>query len=125
MSNPVPLPSIEEIDSIDRKRQQAVEALEISEAERLVKCQKCGRWVKMLSEPYQPKSDRRMHLQNMVRTLEKQKQESGGISEPKQAALKSLKSELDGLLENYKKNDLMRSLPVHYIRGKFRCIDCI
>jgi hypothetical protein len=40
LSNPLPLPSLEEIEKMERQRSQAIESLEISGNS--VKCQKCG-----------------------------------------------------------------------------------
>src|SRR5690348_11464278 len=111
---------------MDKERQQAIEALEIkSEPDRSVKCQKCGRWVRMLDNPYQPKSDRRQRLQNMIRIIEKQKESGANISESKEAALKSLKEELAEMLEGYKKHDFMPRIPLHHWKGKMICINCI
>ena len=50
MSNPIELPSLEEINEMDRQRLQAIEALEISEDSSSVKCQKCGNAVPIVGK---------------------------------------------------------------------------
>jgi hypothetical protein len=40
LSNPIPLPSLEQIEQMEKQRAQAIDALEISDGH--VKCQRCG-----------------------------------------------------------------------------------
>ncbi|MFL6432194.1 MAG: hypothetical protein ACJ71O_00490 [Nitrososphaeraceae archaeon] len=42
MNDPFELPSLEEIEEMDKRRSQAIESLQISDSGDSVKCQKCG-----------------------------------------------------------------------------------
>jgi hypothetical protein len=56
LSNPIEIPSLEEIEAMDRKRSQVIEALEISNDS--VKCQKCGNSVPLLNTLTKRRSNR-------------------------------------------------------------------
>ena len=52
MNDPFELPSLQEIEEMDKQRLQALESLEISDG--LVKCQKCGNAVPILRTTTKP-----------------------------------------------------------------------
>jgi hypothetical protein len=54
------MPSLEEIEQMERKRSQALEALEyvISESDKSVKCQRCGIAVPIVGKMSRPKNDK-------------------------------------------------------------------
>jgi hypothetical protein len=143
-----------EIEEMEKQRKHAEEALEISGddsqplATRSAKCQKCGRWVPLLSEPNHPQSHETERLQNTIKNLEVLQQKhlkfyDGDInadeeskkrrenklktqrSEARAKEITRLKDQLDTVLEEHAKHEFKRSLPLHYIQGKFRCYNCI
>ena len=70
-NNAVELPSIEEVEQMDKQQQNALESLEISitdyEKTSYVKCQKCGTRIAMFQ-----KSHRSYSVSNRITVLEKQ-----------------------------------------------------
>jgi hypothetical protein len=87
LSNPIEIPSLEEIEAMDRKRSQAIEALEISDHS--VKCQKCGIAVPLLRTRAKPSSIRIDGLETRINWIEN-RYSSGLIA--KAAAEANLKS---------------------------------
>jgi hypothetical protein len=88
--DPVEIPSLQEIEQMDRKRDQGLDAVEISISEagepRHVKCQKCGNIVPIVAKLNRPKNDRVVILQHsglkniitiiiMTRTMTSKQQE--------------------------------------------------
>ena len=69
-NNVIELPSLEEIEQMDKQQQNALESLEISitdyEKTSYVKCQKCGRQIAMFQ-----KSPRSYSVSNRITVLEK------------------------------------------------------
>jgi hypothetical protein len=68
LSNPIELPSLEQIEEMDKERLQAIEALEISNDS--IKCQKCGNSVPLLRTLTKPRSNRIDALQKRVKWIE-------------------------------------------------------
>ena len=131
-NNVIELPSLEEIEKMDKQQQNALESLEISitdyEKTSYVKCQKCGRRIAMFQ-----KSPRSYSVSNRITVLEKQiKQDEirnnhyhnnnndyNDIMESKQ--------ELADLLKEEEKNDLVTRLPLYSSRMtgyKWICSEC-
>jgi hypothetical protein len=128
LSNPIELPSLQEIDEMDRQRLQAIEALEISDGK--VKCQKCGNAFPLLSTSSKPNSVRIRFLKQHLRSLERYSQGSHRNINSKARAdanIKEVQQELAGLLEEEAKADALRRLPLHSskISGfKWICGEC-
>jgi hypothetical protein len=62
------LPSLQEIEELERQRSQAIESLQISDSS--VKCQKCGIAVPMLRAMTKPKSNRIAVLERQIKWIE-------------------------------------------------------
>jgi hypothetical protein len=113
------LPSLEEIEEVERQRSQAIKALEISNDS--VKCQKCGIAVPLLKMLTKPRSNRIDALQKRVKWIENHSQ-GNAIAEVKQ-----IKQELAELLEEEAKANALRRLPLYSYRitgWKFVCSKC-
>lgn len=72
-NNAVELPSLEEIQEMNRQQQKAMLSLEVSDSGKLVKCQKCGRLVSMFTKILKPHSvsNRIVTLQKRIKWAEK------------------------------------------------------
>jgi RNA polymerase-binding transcription factor DksA len=74
LNDPFELPSLEEIEEMDRQRSQAIESLQLSISESdsgdFVKCQKCGIAVPMLRILTKPKSNRIAVLEKQIKWIE-------------------------------------------------------
>jgi hypothetical protein len=68
LNDPFELPSLEEIQEMDKQRLQAIEALEISDD--FFKCQTCGKAVPLLKTLTKPKSNRIAILQKQIKWIE-------------------------------------------------------
>jgi hypothetical protein len=72
-SNPIELPSLEEVEAMDKLREEAIEALEYSSSEdgqyQYVKCQKCAQAIRIVGKLQRPKSpnDRIATLQKRIK----------------------------------------------------------
>ena len=131
-NNAIELPSLEEIEQMDKQQQNALESLEISitdyEKTSYVKCQKCGRRIAMFQ-----KSPRSYSVSNRITVLEKQikhnetrnnhyrnnNNDYNDIMESKQ--------ELADLLKEEEKKDLVTRLPLYSSRMtgyKWICSEC-
>src|SRR5918911_3177054 len=131
-NNAVVLPSLEEVEQMDKQQQNALESLEISitdyEKTSYVKCQKCGRRIAMFK-----KLPRSYFVSNRITVLEKQikrdeirknhyynnNNDYNDIMESKQ--------ELADLLKEEEKNDLVTRLPLYSSRMtgyKWICSEC-
>jgi hypothetical protein len=122
MSNPIILPSMEEIEQMEKQRSQAIEALQINENDNTVKCQTCSIAVPLLRRlTTKPNSIRIGILQTRIKWMENYSRISN-IND-----LQQLKAELADLLEEYAKYDKLRSLPLYSCRitgWKFVCSKC-
>ena len=74
MYDPFEIPSLEQIEEMERQQSQAVEALEISISEagepQNVKCQRCGTAVPIVGKMSRSKNDRIVTLQTRQRYME-------------------------------------------------------
>jgi hypothetical protein len=64
LNDPFELPSLEEIEEMDRQRSQAIESLQI--IDNSVKCQKCGMAVPIVGKLTKPKSNRIAVLEKRI-----------------------------------------------------------
>jgi starvation-inducible outer membrane lipoprotein len=72
-NNAIELPSLEEMEEMDRQQQKTIESLEISDNRKYVKCPKCGRLVAMFKNILKPHSvsNRIVTLQRHIKWAEK------------------------------------------------------
>jgi hypothetical protein len=117
------MPSLEEIEQMERKRSQALEALEhvISESDKSVKCQRCGIAVPIVGKMSRPKNDTVVKLQTRQRFMENH------LHFCSKEDLEAVKQELAEPLEEDAKDDKLRSMPLTYwpSRGKYVCGSCL
>jgi hypothetical protein len=93
------VPSLEQIEKMDRQRLQAINSLQITDNS--VKCQKCSISVPMLRTLTKPRSNRIDALQKRVKWIENHSHGNNAIAEVKQ-----LRQEIADLLEDTKANKL-------------------
>ncbi|MFL6470183.1 MAG: hypothetical protein ACJ71H_04955 [Nitrososphaeraceae archaeon] len=124
MNEPFELPSLQEIEEMDRQKSQAIESLEIFNHS--VKCQKCGMAVPIIGKLSKPNSNRIAVLEKRIKWLENYSR--GNINRHYYINdVKQLKAELADLLEQDAKADKLRSLPLYSCRitgWKFVCSKC-
>ncbi|MFL6419158.1 MAG: hypothetical protein ACJ71P_07065 [Nitrososphaeraceae archaeon] len=124
MNEPFELPSLQEIEEMDRQKSQAIESLEIFNHS--VKCQKCGMVVPIIGKLSKPNSNRIAVLEKRIKWLENYSR--GNINRHSYINdVKQLKAELADLLEQDAKADKLRSLPLYSCRitgWKFVCSKC-
>ena len=131
-NNVIELPSLEEIEQMDKQQQNALESLEISitdyEKTSYVKCQKCGRRIAMFQ-----KSPRSYSVSNRVTVLEKQIRQDEirnshyHINNNNYNDIMGSKQELADVLKEEDKNDLVTRLPLYSSRMtgyKWICSEC-
>ena len=131
-NNAVDLPSLEEIEQMDKQQQNALESLEISitdyEKTSYVKCQKCGRRIAMFQ-----KSPRSYSVSNRITVLEKQIKQDEirnnhyPNNDNEYNDIMESKQELADLLKEEEKNDLVTRLPLYSSRMtgyKWICSGC-
>jgi hypothetical protein len=146
LNDPFELPSLEDIEEMERQRSQAIESLQI--IDNSVKCQKCGMAVPIVGK-LTARNDRIAVLQKRIKWLENYQysnrhclhdhhRHSGntitsnnydgdGGSDDDIGVVKQLKAELTDLLEEDAKADKLRSLPLYSCRitgFKFVCSTC-
>jgi hypothetical protein len=118
------LPSLQEIEEMDRQKSQAIESLEIFDHS--VKCQRCGMAVPIIGKLSKPNSNRIAVLEKRIKWLENYSR--GNINRPSYINdVKAVKQELAELLEEDAKVDKLRSLPLYSCRitgFKFVCSRC-
>jgi hypothetical protein len=121
LNDPFELPSLEEIEQMERQRSQAVESLQISDSGNSVKCQRCALDIPIVGKLPRPHNDRVVILQRRIKWLENY-YHSVNIND-----LKALRQELTELLEEDAKAHKLRSLPLYSCRitgWKFVCSRC-
>lgn len=64
LTDPIELPSLEEIDKMDKQRQEAIESLETSNDH--VKCQKCGVAIPIVGKLARPHSDTIAYVEKQI-----------------------------------------------------------
>jgi hypothetical protein len=105
--NYVELPSMEEVDAMEKQQSKAIESLEISDGH--VKCQECGTLKPIITDDtnlIDSDESKRIHrLRAIIKQIERQ--HIGGINSKKE------KQELAELLEQEKRNDIFRRLPLY------------
>ena len=124
MNDPFELPSLEQIEEIDKQHSLAIQALQISD--RSDKCQKCGMAVPLLRTSTKPRSNRIDALQKQIKWIENYSR--GNNNRPSYTTeVTALKQELAELLEEDAKADKLRSLPLYSCKitgWKFVCSKC-
>jgi hypothetical protein len=120
--NHIELPSMEEVDAIEKQRSRATESLEISDG--FCKCQGCGSLKPLLSDNaklVRSTESKQIHrLRAIIKRIEKYNF-GGDIS------TKDQRQELSQLLEEEKKKDVFRRLPLYSssaTRYFFYCSKC-
>jgi hypothetical protein len=119
LNDPFELPSLEEIEEMERQRLQAIDTLEISGNS--VKCQRCGHDIPIVGKLNRPYNDRVVILQRRIKWMENYARGSNKDD------LEQLRQELAELLEEDAKADKLRSLPLYSCRitgWKFVCSKC-
>jgi hypothetical protein len=124
LNDPFELPSLEEIEEMDRQKSQAIESLQIFDHS--VKCQRCGMAVPIVGRLPKPHSNRIAILQKRIKWLQNYSRgnNNGSYYHHKNNDVKALKQELAELLEEDAKADKLRSLPLYSCRitgFKFVC----
>src|SRR5215212_2798667 len=133
-NNAVELPSLEEIEKIDKQQQKAIESPEVSTATddgktSYVKCQECNRLLAMFQK--MPTS---YFVSNRITILEKQIKQAEirnnhyhNNNNNNNSNIMRLKQELADLLKEEEKNDLITRLPLYSSRMtdyKWICSQC-
>jgi hypothetical protein len=119
LDDPFVLPSLEQIEQMERQRSQAIESLEISGNS--VKCQRCSQDIPIVGKLNRRHNDRAVILQRRLKWMENY-YPGANIND-----LKALKQELGELLEEDAKADKLRCLPLYSckITGfRFVCSSC-
>jgi hypothetical protein len=122
LNDPFELPSLHEIEEMERQRLHAIESLQISGNS--VKCQRCSNDIPIVGKLNSPCNDRVVILQRRIKWIENYRR---GGSTSKDNDLKALRQELSDLLEEEAKYDKLRSLPLYSCRitgFKFICSKC-
>jgi adenine-specific DNA methylase len=104
MYEPHPMPSLEEIEQMERQRSQALDAIEIFD--HTVKCQKCGNAVPVVGKPIRTKNDKLVKLQTRQRFMENHPHFCS------KEDLEAVKQELAELLKEDAKEDKLRTYDV-------------
>jgi hypothetical protein len=122
LNDPFELPSLEQIEKMEKQRSQAIESLQITDNS--VKCQKCGMAIPIVGRLPRPHNDRAVILQRRIEWIEHYRR---GNNTTKDDDLRVLRQELAELLEEDAKNDKLRCLPLYSCRitgWKFVCSKC-
>jgi len=126
LNDALELPSLEEIEQMERQRSQAIESLEISND--FVKCQKCGDAVQMPNSNHKPYSLRIHTLQSRIKRIESHYYRGNSNNNKKNDDLETIKAELAELEEEEEaKADKLTNLPLYsckVTRWKFVCSTC-
>ena len=123
----VRVPSMEQIEEMDRLRSSYIESLEFDNKQNNVKCQGCGSLYPVIKQNEfnrltgsEPKRNRIFYLQKVIEQAEKY--HIGGIN-----GCKNEKQELKSLLDYERQNELLRRLPLYSNRMtgfRFLCSTC-
>jgi hypothetical protein len=129
MNDAFEIPSLEEIEEMERQPSQAIESLQISNHS--VKCQKCGVAIPMVGKltRTKPKGNRIDTLEKRIKWLEHYciNNSTNNIKKKGNDDIEALKQELAELLEADAKADKLQSLPLYSCRitgWKFVCSKC-
>jgi tRNA-dihydrouridine synthase len=106
------LPSLEQIERMEKKRSEAIESLEISDGR--VKCQKCCMAVPSLetSKTTKPNGFRIATLQMKIKWIEEHYNYFSSYR-TREEAIQALKQELAELLEEEAEAEALRRLPLY------------
>jgi hypothetical protein len=118
-TNPVELPSMEEIAAMDKLREDAINSLEISGNS--VKCQQCSAYIPIVGRLQRPHGDRISVLQKQIKCAEIYHNSTD------YNICKNEREELAELLKEENKRDRLRSIPLYSskISGyRFVCSKC-
>jgi hypothetical protein len=96
LNDPFELPSLEEIEEMDRQSLQVIESLQISDSGDSIKCQRCGNAVPIVGKLTRTNNDRIGILQKRIKWIENYRR---GNNKSSADDLKALKAELAELLE--------------------------
>ena len=125
-NNAIELPSLEEIEQMDKQQQNALESLEISitdyEKTSYVKCQKCGTRIAMFQ-----KLPRSHSVSNRITVLEKRIKQDEIRNSHYYNDIMGSKQELADLLKEEDKNEFVTRLPLYSSRMtgyKWICSEC-
>jgi hypothetical protein len=126
-NNPIPLPSLETADAIDKQQEEAYAALEFSsyEENQYVKCQCCNNWIKRAGKMHKPTNDRIEQIRRRIKQIEAYNLKYNKGSSDN--GIKELKQELAELLKDEEKRDKLRNLPLYSSRSTnylFYCSIC-
>jgi hypothetical protein len=119
LSSPIELPSLEEIEAMEKQQQNAIDSLEIIQGSK-AKCQRCSQAIPIVGRLQRPKGHTRIDtLQKMLSYLENQSRDIDSA--------KRLKEEIAQLEAEESKRDKLRSLPLYSCKitsWKFVCSKC-
>lgn len=127
MYNPIELPSMQEIEEMDKLQQEAIQSIEISgsgESPQSVKCQSCGAFVPIYGKLQRLHPKRIIALRNQIKCAE---QYFFNHHEDKAQLLKQEREELAELIREEQSKELLRRLPLYSakITGyKYVCSSC-
>jgi hypothetical protein len=111
LNDPFELPSLEDIQEMDRQKSQAIESLEIFDHS--VKCQKCGTAVPIVGKLPSPYSNSLAILQKRIKWLQGYHHGNSAVGiADNNNSIKQLNQELAELSEEDAKTDKLRSLPL-------------
>ena len=124
-SEPIELPSLEQIERMEAKRQRAIEALEITDHS--VKCQRCNNAVPIVRGPARSRANEKRIVTLQIRIKWLEEHYSPNMRDNKNEEIKTLKQELEHLQTDDTKVDKLKGLPLYStkITGyKFVCGSC-
>src|ERR1051325_56634 len=119
MYEPQQIPSLEEVEQMERQRSQTLDAVEVLDSGHSVKCQRCGVAVPIVGKLSRPKNDDVVKLQTRQRYMENHPHFCS------KQDLEAVKQELAKVLEKDATYEKLRSIPLQYWRGKYVCGACL
>jgi hypothetical protein len=129
LNEPFELPSLQEIEEMERQRSQAIESLQISNDNGFVKCQQCDIVVPIVRKMTKSSFDRIAVLRKRISWLENYAtgNKNSIIRSNLAVNIKQLKQELAELQEEDAEYDKLRNLPLYSCKitgWKFVCSKC-
>ena len=125
------LPSLEQIEEMEKQRMQAIKSLEISNDSDSVKCQKCNAYIPIIGKLPRLHSNRIAVLERRIEWLEERHPHryhgNNNDNNNGNGVVVQLKQEVAELLSEDAKRDKLRSLPLYSCRitgWKFVCSAC-
>jgi DNA polymerase III delta prime subunit len=120
----VEIPSLEEIEEMDRLKQKATESLEIDFEKNTVRCQNCNSLQPVMQKESSLSGGDRYRIDILRRRIEYIKKQHPANY---RLECKKEEEELQQLLEARKKNEILKCIPLHSSRMsdfKFLCGPC-